>query len=96
LLTKEQQRNIRKNLKEYSKVFDEEDANMETLVSAEALAQRKRAIDEWNAWRAACKAELSAQGKLTRKAAPVEEQDKEEIEEWIEEVIETIEEVVEE
>ncbi|KAH8996256.1 translation initiation factor eIF-3b [Lactarius akahatsu] len=43
LLTKEQKRTIRRNLKERARVFDEADAAEET--------SRKRAVDEWNAWR---------------------------------------------
>lgn len=58
LLTKDQQRKIRKNLKEYSRTFDEEDAAEESNVSAELIAQRKRLVDEWNAWRAKCRKEL--------------------------------------
>ncbi|KZV94100.1 translation initiation factor eIF-3b [Exidia glandulosa HHB12029] len=86
LLTKEQQRLVRKNLREYSRAFDEEDAAEESNVSAELLALRKRLVDEWNAWRAQVKREARGQK---------EEEATEEISEWIEEIIEQTEEVVE-
>jgi translation initiation factor 3 subunit B len=99
LLTKEQKRNIRKNLREYSRAFEEADAAEETTVSAELVAQRKRAVDEWNAWRVRVAEELAevrrARGKRGELARKQEEEDKEEIEVWIDEVIEQIEEVVE-
>lgn len=92
LLTKEQQRQIRKNLREYSRTFDEDDAAEETHVSAELVALRKRLVDEWNAWRARCKKELAEERGLEKQ--PEHEEEKEEIEVWVEEVIEQIEEEV--
>ncbi|KAI9064897.1 translation initiation factor eIF-3b [Trametes sanguinea] len=99
LLTKEQQRLIRRNLKEYSRVFDEEDAAEESNVSAELIAHRKRLVDEWNAWRLRCKEQLAEdRRKRGKKAEPAkqapEEEEKEEIEVWVDEVIEQIEEEV--
>ena len=97
LLTKEQQRQIRKNLKEYSRVFDEEDAAEESNVSAELIAQRKRLVDEWNAWRIRSKEELADERRKRGKKAVVEkakEEVKEEIEVWIDEVVEQIEEEI--
>ncbi|KAI0796282.1 translation initiation factor eIF-3b [Irpex lacteus] len=97
LLTKEQLRQIRRNLKEYSRTFDEEDAAEESNVSAELIAQRKRLVDEWNAWRIRAKEELAAD-RGGKKAAPKQKEEvaeeKEEIEVWIDEVIEQIEEEV--
>ena len=100
LLTKEQQRQIRKNLKEYSRQFDEEDAAEESNISAELIAQRRRLVDEWNAWRRKCKEDLEDEHKKRGKKAEArvkapEEEAKEEIEVWIDEVIEQTEEVVE-
>lgn len=97
LLTKEQLRQIRRNLKEYSRTFDEEDAAEESNVSAELIAQRKRLVDEWNAWRIRAKEDVAAEkGKkgLVKEEAKVEEEEKEEIEVWIDEVIEQIEEEI--
>ncbi|KDQ19939.1 hypothetical protein BOTBODRAFT_152536 [Botryobasidium botryosum FD-172 SS1] len=93
LLTKEQQRQIRRNLREFSRVFDEEDAAEESSASKELVAHRKRLADEWNAWRLKVRRELEdGKGAVHRRG---EQGPKEEVEEWIEEVIETIEEVIE-
>ncbi|OJT11372.1 Eukaryotic translation initiation factor 3 subunit B [Trametes pubescens] len=98
LLTKEQQRQIRRNLKEYSRVFDEEDAAEESNVSAELIAHRKRLVDEWNAWRVRCKEEVAEERRKSgKKSEPAKEkavEEKEEIELWIDEVIEQIEEEI--
>jgi translation initiation factor 3 subunit B len=96
LLSKEQQKTIRKNLREYSRIFDEEDATEEGKVSAELIALRKRLVDEWNAWRARCKREISGSRNLRKAGVALEEGDeeKEEVAEWIDEVIEQIEEEV--
>lgn len=94
LLTKDQQRQVRKNLREYSRTFDEDDAAEESNVSAELVALRKRLVDEWNAWRLRSKAEFFGEGgKGAGKAADVHSE-KEEIEVWIDEVIDQIEEEV--
>jgi translation initiation factor 3 subunit B len=99
LLTKEQKRTIRRNLREYSRAFEEADATEETMVSAELVAQRKRAVDEWNAWRVRVAEDvvevLRVRGRRDELPAGKQEEDKEEIEVWIDEVIEQAEEVVE-
>ena len=98
LLTKEQKRLIRRNLREFSKAFDEEDALTEGTQTAELLAQRKRLVDEWNAWRVRCEKERAEERRdLGRKPHAAEPQeDKEELAVWIDEVVEEIiEEVVE-
>jgi translation initiation factor 3 subunit B len=59
LLAKEQQRKVRKNLKEYSRTFDEEDAAEESNVSAELIALRKRLVEDWNAYRAKCRKDIA-------------------------------------
>ncbi|KAL4071027.1 translation initiation factor eIF-3b [Scleroderma citrinum] len=96
LLSKEQQRQIRRNLKEYSRTFDEEDAAEESNVSAELIAHRKRLVDEWNAWRARCKRDLADEKRSRgqKSDGDAHEEEKEEIEEWVDEVIEQIEEEV--
>jgi len=94
LLGKEQQKQIKKNLKEYSRTFDEDDADDERKGKGELIAQRKRLIDEWNAWRARCKVELEEQQRVEQ--GPGEKSEaKEEVQEWVDEVVEQIEEVVE-
>ena len=66
-------------------------------MSAELVAQRKRLVDEWNAWRIRCREEMPAS--FRKKLAgdgrkKKEEEEKEEIEVWIDEVVEQIEEEV--
>ena len=66
-------------------------------MSAELIAQRKRLVDEWNAWRIKAKDEILGERKLGKRAKTqqqVEEEEKEEIEVWIDEVIEQVEEEV--
>jgi len=92
LLSKEKQKQIRKNLKDFSRAFDEDDAAEESNVSAELTASRKRLVDEWNAWRNSRRKEIG--GEVIQSSG--KEEAKEEIELWIDEVIEQIEEVVEE
>ena len=98
LLSREQQKKIRRELKEYSRQFDEDDAAEENRGSAEKLAQRQREIAEWDAWRQRNNARLAAArkqlGKELKKAQPKEE-DEEKIEEWTEELLGEEEEVVE-
>jgi translation initiation factor 3 subunit B len=93
LLAKEQQRQVRKNLREHSRAFDEEDAAEESNVSAELIALRKRLVDEWNAWRILCIKEFGEES-LSLENAREPEEGKEEIEVWIDEVIDQIEEEV--
>lgn len=97
MLSKDNQRKVRLNLKEFSRAFDEDDAAEENRGSAEKLAQRQRDIAEWDAWRLRNVARLvearKARGKELKKdtaAADAEEQ----VEEWIEEMIDETEEVV--
>ncbi|KAF8216115.1 eukaryotic translation initiation factor eIF2A-domain-containing protein [Mycena galopus ATCC 62051] len=94
LLTKEQQRLVRKNLKEYSRTFDEDDAAEESNVSAELIALRKRLVDEWNAWRMRSKAEFFGEGGQRNGNRADAKVEKEEIEVWIDEVIDQVEEEV--
>lgn len=94
LLTKDQQKKIRRNLREYSRTFDEEDAAEESNVSAELVALRKRLVDEWNAWRALRKRELTDERGHKSDRHNSSSQEKEEIEVWVDEVIEQIEEIV--
>ncbi len=96
-LPKEDQKKVRKNLREFSRAFDEEDAAEESNVSAELLAQRRRLVDEWNAWRSKRIKELEADRKsagVVVAALKEEETKKESVEEWVEELIDETEEVV--
>ncbi len=79
MVSKEQQAQIKKNLRKYSHKFDEEDAAEELADSAEQIAHRKRLIDEWNAWRERSKKELLEQ-RDGRDQEKQPQEDKEEIE----------------
>lgn len=96
LVSKDDQKKVRKNLREYSRQFDEDDAAEESNVSAELLAHRRRLIDEWNAWRKKRTQELKAERQAA--GAVVDEKKEEEaveqVQEWIEELLEETEEVV--
>lgn len=51
LLSKDEQKQIRKNLREYSKDFDEEDKYAVDIANSAIVEQRKRLLNEWLAWR---------------------------------------------
>jgi translation initiation factor 3 subunit B len=98
LLSRQQQKDVKKNLKEYSRAFDEIDAAEESHADKELVAQRRRLLDEWNAWRKKVRPEaverMAILGKKLGKGGEGEEKEKEEVEEWLEEVIEETVEVV--
>ncbi|KAM0788764.1 hypothetical protein ACM66B_002855 [Microbotryomycetes sp. NB124-2] len=99
LLSKDDQKKIRKNLREYARQFEEQDQLEASNMSSELVAFRKRLIEEWNAWRRASKDRLDRQrqelGKEPKAALKrsAQAQDADEVvEEWVEEVIsETVE-----
>jgi translation initiation factor 3 subunit B len=94
LLTKDQQKQIRKTLREYGKQFEEEDQAEASTASAELVAHRKRLVDEWNAWRAIVREEMSKSGVKPKEKKVEKKEDKEEIEVWVEEVVEQTEEIM--
>jgi translation initiation factor 3 subunit B len=107
LLTKEEQKQIRKNLREYSRVFEQEDAERITSADVAVVEHRRRVLDEWYAWRDAMEKELAEEraalglpadpvGELLRaKAAEIAPDGQEQvIEEIMEEVLEETEEIV--
>lgn len=97
LLTKELQRKVRRELKEHSRAFDEQDQAEENRGTAEKRAQREREVAEWNAWRKRnVERLLSARRErgleLVRdESGPAEET----VEEWIEDLVQETEEFVE-
>ena len=50
LLSKDEQRNIRRNLREYSKEFEEIDREMEEGAAKEVVDARRRLLQEWYSW----------------------------------------------
>lgn len=49
-LSKEEQKQVRKNLREYSKEFDEEDKYAVDIANTAVVEARKRVLSEWLAW----------------------------------------------
>jgi len=98
LLTKEDQKRVRKTLREFSRTFDEEDAAAESQGSAEVLQLRRRLIDEWNAWQASARSALEEERKRLGVWPTVvrsgKKEEEEVVEEWIEIVLEEKEEVI--
>ncbi|RYO83032.1 hypothetical protein DL764_009519 [Monosporascus ibericus] len=102
LLTKDEQKQIRKNLREYSRQFEQEDAERGASADLAVIEARRRLLDEWYAWRASVDAELEeereARGlpKLSaeEQAKQPEEGEQQVIEEIVEEVLEESEEIV--
>ena len=51
MLSKEEQKTIRKNLREYSKDFEEQDRIEEDKEKGAIVEERRRILSEWLAWR---------------------------------------------
>ena len=104
LLGKEQQKNIKKNLKDYAKEFEREDLKILNKAAYEQLEQRRKLRDEWVAWRQECQkrhaAERDERAKLRGTPEnPIfsdneEDDTSDEIEELVEEVVEETTEIV--
>ena len=62
LLSKDQQKKIRKNLREYSRIFDEVDLAKKDSANRAVVEMRRRLLDEWRAWRKATTEELGISG----------------------------------
>ena len=61
LLSKEEQKTIRKNLREYSKDFEEQDRIEEDKEKGAIVEERRRVLNEWLAWREREEEELMAE-----------------------------------
>ncbi|KAK3940900.1 Eukaryotic translation initiation factor 3 subunit B [Diplogelasinospora grovesii] len=107
LLTKEEQKTIRRNLREYSRVFEQEDAERINSADVAVVEERRRLLEEWLAWRAAMEEELAEEREilglpsdpvaelLNAKTAQLAPDGEEKIiEEIMEEVLEETEEIV--
>jgi translation initiation factor 3 subunit B len=91
LLLKEEQKKIRKTLREYSKVFDEQDFNKKNLANKAVIDHRRRLLEEWRAWRARVEETIVHP---TEAADEGKEEEGEVIENLEEEVIDETEEIV--
>jgi len=107
LLSKEEQKTIRKNLREYSRVFEQEDAERINSADVAVVEQRRRILEEWYAWRAITEEELAedretlglpadpiAELLKAKTAALALDEEEKVIEEIMEEVLEETEEIV--
>lgn len=107
LLTKDEQKHIRKNLREYSRVFEQEDADRGASADLAVVEARRRILDEWYEWRERLDAELAEEREalglpkdphshlLEAKTKMLEGADQEQvIEEIVEEVLEESEEII--
>jgi translation initiation factor 3 subunit B len=109
MLTKEEQKQIRKNLREYSRVFEQEDADRGASADLAVVEARRELLREWYAWREEVEAEASEEraalglpadphaALLEAKTKSMGGASEEErvIEEIVEEVLEEHEEVIE-
>jgi translation initiation factor 3 subunit B len=102
LLSKEEQKQIRKNLREYSKVFDQEDTDRGASADLAVVEHRRRLLEEWLSWRASIeeevKEEREARGLPLDPLADIlgkaDEGEDQVIEEIVEEIVEETEEIV--
>lgn len=51
MLTKEEQKAVRKNLREYSRVFEQEDADRGASADLAVVEARRTMLQEWHNWR---------------------------------------------
>ncbi len=104
LLSKEEQKTIRRNLREYSRVFDEQDLARKTTANRAVIEHRRRLLSEWMAWREQTEADLREQRlEMGLPEEPTEmavidvadgEEESQVVEEIVEEIIKETEEVV--
>ncbi|KAF2142202.1 uncharacterized protein K452DRAFT_227269 [Aplosporella prunicola CBS 121167] len=96
LLSKEEQKKIRKNLREYSKIFDEQDFEKKNTANRAVVEKRRRQLEEWNAWRERVIEQLKEEAVevLGGNDGAVDAEGGEVIEEIVEEILEESEEVV--
>lgn len=107
LLTKDEQKQVRKNLREYSRVFEQEDADRGASADLAVVETRRRMLEEWYVWREDVESELAEEREvlglpadphsalLEAKNKTMEgEQEERVIEEIVEEVLEESEEIV--
>ncbi|KAL7752288.1 Translation initiation factor 3 subunit b [Sorochytrium milnesiophthora] len=95
LLTKQQVKQIRKNLREYSRQFEEEDVLASSALSQAELEERKRLFDEWYAWRKSLQKQIDQLRAKRTEIHGSSRPDEDTIEEIVEEVVDEREEVVE-
>lgn len=94
MLSTAQQKAIRKNLREYSRQFEEEDLFESEAANKEVVEARIRMLDEWRAWRERVEMEVRMQRAEIGVIEERGEEEGREVEEIVEEVVEEREEEV--
>jgi translation initiation factor 3 subunit B len=102
LLTKEEQKTIRKNLREYSKVFEQEDLDRGASADLAVVEHRRRLLQEWLSWRESMEEQVKEEREelglpldpTEGLIAQTDETENQIIEEIVEEVLEETEEIV--
>lgn len=101
LLSKDEQKTIRKNLREYSRDFDEQDRIEEDKEKGAIVEERRRMLSEWLAWRereeeqVQSEREAAGDGKGGLEVTgEVEEGEGRVVEEIVEEVLDEVEEII--
>jgi translation initiation factor 3 subunit B len=99
LLTRDQQREIRRNLKDYSSLFEEADLRELSKESSNTAELKGRLMALWNEWRRHCRREYDVRTASRKSLIGSEVEFGEEeltatTEEWVEEVFEESEEIL--
>lgn len=90
LLSKDEQKTVRKNLREYSRVFEEQDLAKKNQASAEEVERRMTLLNEWYSWRREVEADLREEREARGLPIDGDEVQEEEVgEKVVEEVVET-------
>lgn len=100
-LSRDEQKTIRKNLREYSKDFEEQDRIEEDKEKGAIVEERRRILSEWLAWREKEEEELKAERRELGLREDIEEDEDADgkdgegavVEEIMEEVLDEVEEI---
>lgn len=96
LLSAAQKKTIKKNLRQYSKEFDQEDFAQRDAATAKRRIERKKAFENWYTWRKTVEQDLQKERRsLGNPDQTIADQAETElVEEWIEQVYEETEEII--
>jgi translation initiation factor 3 subunit B len=106
LLSKDEQKQVRKNLRQYSVQFEQEDADLASSADQAVVSERRRMLEEWFVWRQEIEGDVHDEradnglpqdpvaALLAAKTAELSTTDETVIEEMVEEVIEETEEII--
>lgn len=100
-LSRDEQKTIRKNLREYSKDFEEQDRIEEDKEKGAIVEERRRILSEWLAWREKEEEELKAERRELGLREDIEDEEDADgkdgegavVEEIMEEVLDEVEEI---